>query len=144
MTFWLLIVAMLSTTVQKDEPYLVVSLTKTQCFGTCPAFDFELYSDCTVKYEGKAHVNQIGSFESKIKRKTYLEIVNQFEDSEFFQFQDRYYKEITDLPTTYIYYNDGGQDKKIMDYYGAPEKLKALEQSVDDLIETISWKKVSS
>ena len=52
----------------------------------------------------------------------------------FFGLQDSYYKEVTDLPTTYITYYEGEQKKEVMDYYGAPEKLKKLEEFIQKTV----------
>lgn len=130
-----------SLNAQNTNPDVIISMSKTQCFGSCPAFKFELYSDLSVHYTGIAYVDLIGNYMAKLTTKQYDDILQEFEDSDFFQFEDRYYKEVSDLPTTYLFYSDGEQGKKIMDYYGAPEKLKELETKIEDLITHVKWDK---
>lgn len=126
---------------QADKTYLVISLTKTQCFGECPAYDFELYSDCNATFNGIAFTDKQGSWSAKVSKKQMESITNTFQESDFFSFEDRYYAEFTDLPTTYLYYSDGSLEKKVMDYYGAPQRLKDLENKVEVLIDELEWKK---
>jgi hypothetical protein len=47
---------------------------------------------------------------------------------------------MSDLPTTFIYYNNGKQALKITDYYGAPDELKALEKLIEEFIDTLELK----
>ena len=124
-----------------QEPKLVLSLTKTRCMGECPAFKFELYNNHEASYKGEAFVPLLGEWSAKLTPEQYSYVVKQFTESSFFEMEDRYYQEITDLPSTYLYYADGEREKKILDYYGAPPELKALEKTVDDLNEKLNWKK---
>jgi len=126
---------------QDSSPHVVISLQRTQCYGNCPAFKFDIYSDRTVKYKGVAHVEQIGEWTARLTSEQYQSIVREFEEANFFEFADTYYQDISDGPTTYVTYADGDSIKKVMDYYGAPEKLKKLEGKVEQLITEITWKK---
>lgn len=123
-----------------QQPQLVLSIETTPCFGQCPVFEFKIYSNCKATYIGKSHVKMEGEWHSKLSLKQYRSLRDTFNESNYFGFDDRYTAEITDLPTTYIYYTDGNQKKKIMDYYDAPEELKMLEEKVYDLIENLNWK----
>lgn len=140
---WLAILTVMSCTLsaQESEPSVVISLQKTQCFGNCPAFKFEIYSDLRAKYSGTAHVEHLGDWSATLTNEQHQNILKEFEESDFFQFDDRYYQEISDLPTTYVTYSDGDKVKKVMDYYGAPEKLKQIEAKVEQLIEQLEWEK---
>ena len=68
-------------------------------------------------------------------------IKSTFEGADFFKFADVYSANMTDLPTTFIYYHNGVENLKVTDYYGAPDTLKALEKDVEAFITTIDWKK---
>lgn len=142
---WLTILLALSYHAsEQDASYLVISLSKTQCFGQCPAFEFEVYSDLTAKYKGTAHVDLIGEWTTKLSSEQYHNLIQEFEQRNFFGFSDRYYQAVTDLPTTYISYSDGEKEKKIMDYYGAPEELKKLETKVEEFITHLKWEKITN
>lgn len=117
-------------------------MEKTSCMGECPAFKFEVYLDKTVKYNGKAHVKNIGEYFAtlSVAQLDYLE--NSLAEADYFSFANVYSATMSDLPTTYIYYNNGKQGLKITDYYGAPEELKALEKLIEDFINTVEWREI--
>ncbi len=135
-----MLLSVLNVVSYTTQSHLVISLTKTQCFGQCPAYDFELYADCTAKFNGKNFTEKMGFWESTVTKEQLNALISEFEKASFFTFEDRYYKEISDLPTTYIYYSNGSMEKKVMDYYGAPVELKNLELKVEELIEQLEWK----
>lgn len=124
-----------------QAPELVLSMTRTRCMGQCPAFTFELYSNHQASYKGEAFVPLLGEWTAKLTPGQYARVAKKFTDSSFFDMKDRYYQEVTDLPSTYLYYSDGEREKKILDYYGAPRELKALQEVVESLIQELDWKK---
>ena len=126
--------------VPSEDP--IISLTKTPCFGQCPAYKFEVFKDGSATYTGEYFVDMIGKWTTKIDPQKLDSLLQAFETSNFFEFKERYYTEVTDLPTTYLFFNDGERSKKIMDYYGAPSALKALESKIEQFITELSWKKI--
>lgn len=139
-----LVLNMLNACSQTSQPYLTVSLTKTACYGQCPVYDFKLYSDCSATFKGTAFTDKLGDWKSKATKRQFNTLIEAFETSNFFEFEDRYYSEITDLPTTYLFYSDANRDKKIMDYYGAPQELKDLEAMVESLIDKLEWQQIET
>ena len=124
-----------------SEKYPIVMMERTTCFGACPAFVFNVYPDGSATYEGKSNVMLIGNYTTTISVEQLDILKNSFNEAEFFKFADVYSANITDLPTTFIYYNDGKQSLKITDYYGAPESLTGLEAKVVSFIEALDWQK---
>jgi len=122
---------------------LVVSMKKTICYGTCPAYEIKIYDNLEVSLKGEKYLDLIGSFESKISKARLGELSQMFSDANFFEFDNKYYEAFSDLPTTYIMFSQDGQSKEIMDYYGAPEALKKLEEEVAKLLDELDWKKVN-
>ncbi len=110
--------------------------------GDCPVFRAEIYTNGKVIYEGREHVEKIGLYRGRLSRKELERIRLDFEKADFFSMEDEYVEPWTDLPTTWLYYSDGARQKKIKDYYGAPEALKVLEEQVLQLLNDIDWKKV--
>jgi hypothetical protein len=119
----------------------IIMMEKTTCMGPCPAFKFEVYLDNSAKYMGKAHVDNIGEFSATLTDKQLDYLENSFAEAGYFSFANVYSAAMSDLPTTYIYYNNGEQGLKITDYYGAPQELKDLEKLIEEFIGTIEWKK---
>lgn len=119
---------------------VVVMMEKTSCMGTCPAYKFEVFLDKTARYHGKAHVENIGNYTATLTDEQLDNLKNSFAEADYFSFANVYSAPLTDLPTTFIYYNNGQQGLKVTDYWGAPDELKALEKEVEEIIGMIDWK----
>ncbi len=119
---------------------IVFSMSKTRCYGKCPVYTIDIYSNGHVIYEGKSNVDKIGRFEKNITQTELSDLKKAFLDSKFFDFEDEYVSNATDLPTTYILFRNNGEEKKIKDYHRAPKELKALEKLLDDIANsTTDW-----
>ena len=127
----------------KGEMYPIITIEKTTCFGTCPAYLFKAYPNGSVTYTGKDFVKLVGEYKASISKEELANIKTLFDEAEYFNFANVYSANITDLPTTYLYYDNGQENKKITDYHGAPEALKKLEQDLEALINAINWQKVN-
>jgi hypothetical protein len=127
----------------KGEMYPIITFEKTTCFGTCPAYLFKAYPDGSVTYTGKDYVTLVGEYKASISKEELSNIKTLFEEANYFKFANVYSANITDLPTTYLYYDNGEENKKITDYHGAPKSLKKLEQGLEALINSIDWKKTN-
>jgi hypothetical protein len=122
---------------------LIIFLEKTPCMGYCPVYTISLYEDGTVIYAGKKNVNLLGSFKASIPHNRLKHLQDAFLKAGFLEMKDSYRSLLKDLPTTYISFTSQGQTKKIMDYDGAPEKLKDLEKQVTALVDELKWKRLA-
>lgn len=118
------------------------SYTKTSCMGSCPTFRFEVYMNGKAFFTGEENVERLGRWSADISDSELQEIKSIFEKNDFFTLEDRYYADISDLPATYIEFMSDGKEKKVMDYYGAPQRLKQLEQEIEAIIERLNWVKI--
>ena len=112
---------------------VVVTLERTTCFGSCPAYTISIADDGTVKYEGRSYVRVAGARAWKIEPSAVAALAREMEAAGYFDLKDRYRAPITDLPTVRTSLRLGGRSKSIEDYYGAPESLHALERRVDEV-----------
>ena len=122
------------------EQDLLCSMEKTSCFGTCPVYDLKIYKDGWAQLTGTAHTPYIGNYQLKLSPKEVLLVKKAFRDASFFDLDEKYYANVSDLPTTYVYYHDGERAKKVMDYHGAPPNLKQLEAYLSTFLDR-KWKK---
>jgi hypothetical protein len=129
-----------AATQKSDEPVFV--LQKTACFGECPVYTLKIFSDGLVTLKGEHFVDKIGNYTNQIPADEVQQLISDFQSANFFDFQDEYTSEATDLPTTYVTFNHDGRSKKITDYYGAPDELKLLENTLERYIIISNWKKV--
>ena len=132
-----------STKQSKTEMYPIITMERTTCFGTCPAYVFKAYPDGSVKYTGKDFVDLKGEYSASISKEVLANLKNLFDEADYFHFANVYSASIKDLQTTFLYYDDGKQNAKVTDYYGAPESLKKLEKDIEAIINSINWQKVN-
>jgi hypothetical protein len=121
--------------------YPIISLERSTCLGTCPAYIFKAYPDGSMTYTGKEYAKLVGEFTAMISKEELANLKTLFDEADYFSFANVYSANITDLPTTYLYYDNGEQNAKVTDYFGAPDSLKKLEKDIDTFIATIDWQK---
>lgn len=119
---------------------LIISIERTGCPDACPVYKLDVYSNGILVLNGKENIDKIGTYISQITKSEATNLVSIFNEYDFFDFKEKYYSNVNDLSTTYIYFSDQGKEKKIMDYDGAPEELKYLESRVTQLL-SLSWKR---
>ena len=112
-----------------SEIELIISLQRTACFGTCPIYKIEVFSDGSGIYTGTRFVENIGITKFSFSETQLNLILTQAEAIGFTNMKEEYSEPISDLPTTFIQI----KDKRIRDYTGAPKKLKNLEKLIDQL-----------
>ena len=113
----------------KSEIELIISLQRTACYGTCPIYKIEIYSDGSGTYTGTRFVENIGLMEFNLSETELNLILSQAEAIGFVNMKDEYSEPISDLPTTFIQI----KGKRIRDYIGAPKTLKNLENLIDQI-----------
>ncbi len=123
-----------------QEGELLFSLQKTQCYGTCPAYELKIYPNGYAELEGKAYFRYQGVYQGQVSQDKIDYLITFFQEKNFMKLKDRYTAEITDLPTTYVYFSHKGQSKKVMDYYNAPKALIEMEKELEKVIDVVKWK----
>ena len=122
---------------------VVITLERTACHGVCPVYEVTIYGDGTVIYEGKEFVKTEGRKEITIGEEKIRQLVSEFEKIDYFSLNDSYVEiTITDAPYAITSITINGKTKTIEHYhgdFGAPEKLKELENRIDEIINTAQW-----
>jgi hypothetical protein len=133
---------------QRHDDELVITLERTTCLGTCPAYKLTIREDGTVVYEGKKFVRITGTKQSNIDKAMVAGLLKAFVDADYFELRDSYdtihnpdgtETVVTDLPTTYTSLTLNGRSKKIEDYVGAPKQLEELEGKIDEVAGSKRW-----
>ena len=112
-----------------SEIELIISLQRTACFGTCPIYKIEIFSDGNGIYTGTRFVENIGVTKFSLSATQLNLILTKAKAIGFSNMKEEYSEPISDLPTTFIQI----KDKKIRNYTGAPKTLKNLENLIDQL-----------
>ena len=125
-----------------SEDQLIVEMEKTPCYGFCPVYTFKIDQAGHGIFKGVENTDHVGIFAFHLKKEEIAGLHSAFEQAGFFELKDRYHEHVTDLPTTYLSYRFDGKEKKIMNYYGAPQELKKLEKLIEALVLSKKMKKI--
>ena len=122
---------------------IVISLSKTPCFGVCPSFNFTVFANGTAQYQGKENVKLKGEFKAKISKNEINQLLNEASSLGYFSLNDKYDNElVTDLPSTITFLNISGKAKKVVCRYECDDRIKKVNKMIDALIENTKWESV--
>jgi len=117
----------------------IITIDRTVCFGSCPDYSLTIYGNGTVIYDGRNFVAITGRQTSTIPQEDVRELIRSFYSIGYFSLIDEYVDQVTDLPTTTTSITIGGQFKQVINYYGAPESLRQLENKIDETANSGIW-----
>lgn len=112
----------------------IIELERTACFGNCPIYKIEIFSNGKVIYTGKKFVDNIGIFKFKINQSSIKEILEYAEKIKFISMKDEYTRPVSDLPTTLVRI----RTKSVKNHIGGPNSLKELEKMIDKVSQQIT------
>ena len=125
-------------------PHIVVSIQRTYCYGKCPEYTAEFYSDGQVLYKGQRNVERRGDWEAQVDTATYQKIIDRAIQINYFKLKKKYpsYGPImNDFPTTVTYVRDGENDVIIRNRHGSPVSLQRFERYIDTVLDALKWEK---
>lgn len=123
---------------------LFFTLTKTPCFGKCPAYTVNVYRSGCATYNGKSHVEKTGEHTARIGTDTMALLLAKAEAIGFFNLQEVYDSQVTDLPTTTIAIAAGGRSKQVKARHQVPQQFKDFAAYAEGLLLPIAWKPVKA
>lgn len=121
---------------------LEITMERTICFGTCPAYRLTILGSGTVIYEGQENVQVTGRRISSIPREKVKSLVAELDRLNFFSLQDYTRINMTDMPSVFITVRAAGKSKMVQHYQGdesAPATLTALETMIDQITRSEQW-----
>lgn len=119
---------------------LFFTLTKTPCFGKCPAYTVNVYRSGYATYNGKSHVEKTGEHTASVGTDTMALLLAKAESIGFFDLQDVYDSQVTDLPTTTIVVAAGGRSKQVKARHQVPQQFKDFAAYAEGLLLPVAWK----
>jgi hypothetical protein len=127
----------------RDWSSLKITLTRSICFGSCPAYTVEIDGDGTVIYNGERFVAETGERAAHISRHKVRALYNAFRKAQFFWLFGKYQAHITDFPSYTVSIAYDGHEKKVLDYagphIGMPQAVVDLELLIDKTAGTDRW-----
>jgi hypothetical protein len=127
------------------KPYVVASLERTMCYGTCPAYRLTVLSDGQVEWEGRRFVKVNGKAQATLTPAEMAALKAAFADVHYFELHGKYdCREWTDHPSANTSFDDGTQRNAVRHYHGCKsaahvDELTALEAKVDRICRTERW-----
>lgn len=122
---------------------VAITLTRSVCFGFCPAYRVTIHGDGEVVYVGERFVNVRGEQRARIPREDVERLLLRFEAVRFAQLRDEYRAQVTDLPTYTVTLGRDGQTKSVLDYgglsAGMPQAVRDLQDEIDRVANTARW-----
>lgn len=131
----------------KPRKILIASIKKTGCFGKCPTYEAQLFSDGQVLYKGTAHVDRIGTYEAVPGMDKADEVMRKAMEINFFDFESKYPKEgrlIADVSNTITFIRSGRTEKEVFNNHDAPKELRDFETYLADFFNSLKYVKVSN
>lgn len=129
------------TSASREFENTTIEMSKSACFGPCPIYNITLNEKGEVSYNGKQHVDKIGKYRKQITPEEALTIIKAF-NADFWAFENEYTAAVTDMPTTTVTFTVDKKTKTVIDYFGAPAKLKELEKLLQNIAESPDgWQK---
>ena len=122
---------------------VVISLSRTVCFGFCPAYTVTITGDGQVTYVGSAFVNVVGEQHASIAPSAVQGLLARFDALHFDTLNGSYRAHVSDLPTYTIGLERNGLVKSVVDYggpsAGMPQGVRELQNEIDRVAGTSRW-----
>jgi hypothetical protein len=123
------------------QPGDFAELSRSGCYGECPAYSVKVFENGDVTWKGKFYVKVRGEKHSKIVPEAARSLLRRFAAPEFWALNGDYTSGVTDNPTTTVEVSIGGKSKRVSDYAkSAPELEQSLEDAIDDAVDTHRWR----
>lgn len=121
----------------------VIEMKTTACYGKCPVFTMTIDGMGNATYHGKRYAKKQGAHKKQFNAQETNALFKAFENAEYFNFEDEYTSDVTDLSTTYLTFRHRGKDKKIKLYFDYPTKLKELSALTRTYADSEGWMKAN-
>ena len=128
--------------VKNDEPIRkILSYNQGACFGQCPSFSIDVFSDGKMLYVGKSYAKLTGIHEKNIGENDLNEILGLVQSEAFNTVNTREDERIMDAQTfKMIYYESPTERKEVKWKINDAEVLENIKSFFKDQAESRAWK----
>ncbi len=117
---------------------MVISLRRTPCFGKCPVYQIQVYSDGSLRYEGVQFTERLGTYFGKLAPERIQAVFDLAEKIGFQQLAEEYPSgdiRIMDLPSAIVFLRYGSLEKQVVNRNHANPEVEGEREIVDKLNE---------
>ncbi len=125
-----------------DKRRLIASLKRTACYGSCPVFQVEIWSDGRAVWQGERHVARVGIYSAQVSAEWIAELLQEGLRAGFFHLANHYPangRAVPDLPETIMMLRKGQRVQRIVDNADAPIALLQFERYWQEKVEALPW-----
>ena len=123
---------------EKDD-FVVIS--RSACYGSCPAYSVKVEADGTVTWSGQSSVAIVGERKSSVDVLDARDLLEKFRTMEFWSYCGDYSRSITDMSGSSVTVRLGGKTRTINDYAeSGPKALQELLLDVDRTVDSHYWR----
>lgn len=124
----------------RDPGITEIGLERTRCLAGCPAYTLIIRADGSFRYLGEYGVERLGEHRGTVSLGRLKRVLAFIAETPFDAYDASYRSPYLDGPTAYVMVRRGEAVKVVEDYAGsAPATLWAVEELIDDLLETAEW-----
>jgi TonB family protein len=139
MFLMLLILASYNMIAQKKATY--IKMERTACFGRCPVYSVELFSNGKIKYTGTRNVANIGTFNYKVSAQKVKSIFAYIEKNKISSLKNKYEEIASDLPRLHMKFLISKKAKAIQNAEAGPFYLQEIASRVDVVLNELLLEK---
>lgn len=133
-----------NTKKENNNSITFLAMERTPCFGSCPAYRLELYSDGLVKFKSWSGTEHEGEYEKKFDAAKIKALYRKFEAHRVDTCAEVYENVIPDLPGLNFYFTYDGKEKQVMNAYFGPGYFRELANETDSFSKVdASWTKTA-
>lgn len=122
-----------------EMPYELITYSKTPCFGKCPVYKMHIYSDGMAILEGEQNMNHIGTYHYQLTDDELNTLIALIDQTDFSKMEDRYYGNVSDLPSTGLKVKRPNFEKEIGGNMGFPEDLLTVFTELNGYAHSERW-----
>lgn len=119
---------------------LVISLQRTPCFGQCKAYTINVYRSGYATFNGRSNVELEGLHHARVGLDTLRTLLAEAERIGFYQLDDVYDRNVTDLPSSILRLVGNGKDKRVVGRVGTPENFTRFFTKAEEMLFPIAWR----
>ena len=117
-----------------------IGIERLRCYAGCQDYTLIVEADGHFTYEGRYDVERMGRHTGTVADWYLLRVIDFMEDMNFMQLNTSYTNEFLDGPSVYTMMEKGGSVHVVENYASeGPASLWALEQLIDEMLETAEW-----
>lgn len=129
---------------KKNKTYMVASIKRTPCLGSCSIYEAKLYSDGKATFFGRKNVHMKGRYEGQISQQQMKDLIDEIDKANFFNFESSYpvndsAKRVSEHSKTILTIQVGDQIKQVKKNNEGPAALLTFENYLDELFDRLEW-----